>query len=372
MLRNNQLLIIAPALLALIVSFDVVAIGYILSRLLPLANIRGWLANEYWEIAKSAMLIVSVYSVIAFLGSVALLASGSVPAGPVANPVGNLVYYTEGYLCNVDVIVSSSMRELTAFFIAEGAIKGIIIKYGPPLPLGYIPGLEELPVLTTGVQINLFSNFLIESNFVYHSQMTSIYNDVLVFLMFPLKVFNESEILLLPLLVTIALSMLIPAGILMRAFPFTRNAGGTLIGIGIGIAIVWPSTLLIINAPISSYFYNVAFPAQLNPAGVHAAQLCTSTLPLHGVLSWPCVWIINAFNYWSVPQYVHAYYIAFTTINSIYPSLNAVMDISLYSVLQLYILLIIDILVAYTLTDNIARMLGGTIRLRLGGKLKLV
>ncbi len=370
MLHSNQLLIIAPALLALIVSFDVVAIGYILSRLLPLANIRGWLVNEYWEIAKSAMLIVSIYSVIAFLGSVALLASGNVQAGgPVANPVGNLVYYTEGYLCNVDGIVSSSLKELTTFFIAEGSIKGIEISFGAPIPLGLIPGLEELPVLTTGVKINLFSNFLIESNFVYHGQMTSIYNDMLVFLMFPLKVFNESEILLLPLLVTIALSMLIPAGILMRAFPFTRNAGGTLIGIGIGIAIVWPSTLLIINAPISSYFYNFAFPMPPQFTGITASQCTTS---LGGILSWPCKWTIDAVNSWNPQQYVDAYYLAFTTINSIYPSLNAIIDISLYSILQLYILLIIDILVAYTLTDNIARMLGGTIRLRLGGKLKLV
>lgn len=367
-LQNNELMMIEPALLALIISFDVVAVGYILSRLLPLTNIRGWLTSEYWEIAKSAMLIVSIYSVITFLSSTALLLSGTAaPGGIIANPVGNLVYHTEVYLCNVDSNVSASIQNLTGFFLAEGVLKSITIEYGVPIPLGLIPDLEELPTITTGVTLPFYSNFLIDSNFIYHGQFTSIYNDMITFLLFPLKVFNESEILLLPILVEIALAMLIPTGLFMRAFPFTRNAGGTLIGFGVGIAVIWPSTLLLINAPISSYFYNTVLGGMPSSS---AQPVTYPTSSSGSFISYAWNYLIDPFR--NMVTISNDLWLAFSTINSIYPSLNAIMDMSIYSILQLYILLIIDILVAYTLTDSVARMLGGTIRLRLGGKLKLV
>ncbi len=61
---------VAVALLALTFSFDVVALGYIISKIFPQTGINEWLPNEYWEIAKSAILIVSIYALLAFATNV--------------------------------------------------------------------------------------------------------------------------------------------------------------------------------------------------------------------------------------------------------------------------------------------------------------
>ncbi|MEM3255372.1 MAG: hypothetical protein QXH69_03310, partial [Candidatus Micrarchaeaceae archaeon] len=43
--------IFSLSLIALELSFDVVAIGYIIGKLFPGTGIHSWLRNEYWEIA---------------------------------------------------------------------------------------------------------------------------------------------------------------------------------------------------------------------------------------------------------------------------------------------------------------------------------
>ena len=44
----------------------------------------------------------------------------------------------------------------------------------------------------------------------------------------------------------------------------------------------------------------------------------------------------------------------------------------IFLVFQFFFVFVLDLMIGYTITDKIARMLGGSIRLDLGGKLKLV
>ena len=67
--------------------------------------------------------------------------------------------------------------------------------------------------------------------------------------------------------------------------------------------------------------------------------------------------------------------IAFSTIGSIYPALNFLLGYGvngMYLAFQVFFLFVLDLIILFPLTDGIARLLGGTIRFQLGGKLKLV
>ncbi|MEM3781452.1 MAG: hypothetical protein QXT43_00615, partial [Candidatus Micrarchaeaceae archaeon] len=57
-------------------------------------------------------------------------------------------------------------------------------------------------------------------------------------------------------------------------------------------------------------------------------------------------------------------------INQIYSFINIYIPYGLYFVLQL-LLFIFDLVIVYAIGDNIAKMLGGTFRLSLGGRIKL-
>ena len=70
------------ALIALTISFDIVAIAFAISRVFPNLGIRNWLQSEYWEIAKSAIIIVSIYGAIMFVGNLSYaIAPSSIATG---------------------------------------------------------------------------------------------------------------------------------------------------------------------------------------------------------------------------------------------------------------------------------------------------
>lgn len=58
--------------------------------------------------------------------------------------------------------------------------------------------------------------------------------------------------------------------------------------------------------------------------------------------------------------------------SNVIPAINMLVQYNLYLVMQFYILGVLDLMILYAFTDNIAKMLGGSIRLGIGRKLKLV
>ena len=180
------------------------------------------------------------------------------------------------------------------------------------------------------------------------------------------------EILILPFLMAIGLTLLIPAGLFLRAVPFLRGIGGTLIAIGLGIALFWPATLALLNAPVTQYFGDLWQPVAANPAAAYSNSQ-NSVCPEFGIGQWLCFGVTDIMqsisNSFSLSLDVWG--VALATILNIYPFLNYFLYYSLYLVFQLFVLLVIDILLVYPLTDGVARMLGGTIRLSLTDKLRL-
>ena len=58
------------------------------------------------------------------------------------------------------------------------------------------------------------------------------------------------------------------------------------------------------------------------------------------------------------------------SLTSIYPAFNGIQYYSFVLTLQ-FVLLLLDVVIVVTIAQNIAKILGGSIRLGIGGRLKL-
>ncbi len=378
---------IGIALLALIVSFDVIGIGYMISKLVPSSNVGNWLSKEYWEVTKSAILIAVIFSVMTLMSSIGIMLVGSPAsygqAGTLSSNIQGLISGSESYLCTVNNNANVALDNIAPVILGMGFVQSIKVIYNgfpiPPVPDG------ALPVFRTGVTFNIWSSLLAKVSFIWLGQWLSLFIDFILYLIVPVKVIYTTQILLLPYLMAIGLGFLIPAGLIMRALPFVRGIGGTLIAFGIGFVIVWPGMMLLFNAPVSAAFCSLLSPNFCNtavgpspstiigPTGTSSpGSVCTENSAIAGTtLSSVCTTLVA---YWDgIPNlFYDEFAVPWETIVSFYPAMNLLIQYSAYLIFQLFFLFVIDLMMFYAITDNIASMLGGSIKLQLGRKLKLV
>ncbi len=346
---------IGLAALALTVSFDVVAIGYIIGKLLPATGVLSWINSEYWEIAKSAMLIASIYAIIVLAGS---LAAPFVSSAAATSPLAALVNGAQSYLCTATLTVSNDLSYLSGISIGVGLWKHT--------SLGVYSAIPFPPFVSAfifGFTFSPYQNQFLESSFITIVTYESLLNDIITVVALIVSVILIFQMDLLFAMVTIGLAVLIPIGLILRAFPFIRGVGGTLVALGIGIAVIYPATLAVFNAPVSSLIQNgLAWPTPAPPA--------YSSQPFWLSIYTGTVGSIVGGIIGSNAIYAPGYTAGMASFSSIYPGVNGIVNHSIYSIAQL-LLFIVDLMVVYPLVDSLASLLGGTIRLQLGGKLKL-
>lgn len=376
---------ITVSAIALMFSFDVLGIGYVISKLVPASNVNNWLQREYWEVAKSAILIAVVFSVITFISGIGVILNGQI-TGASATTTGNyisnvqsLALSSENYLCTVNDEANLSINEVAPYLYDIGFLQSVKVSYaGLPIALYGIPWS---PVFRSGVSLNIFASLLTSIQIVFLGPTTSVFIDFVLFLIVPIKVFYSTQIIILPFLIFMGLGILLPMGLVMRAIPFIRGIGGTLIAFGIGVAVVWPSILILFNAPVSSYFCNLVgtgFCTITGPTAASIAPGAQNSCPTSSLIGLVCSSITSwlgtgsgssvSFN----GSILSLFPTAWLSIDSLYPGLNLLIQYNLYLIMQFFVLSVLDLMIFYALTDNIARMLGGTIKISLGRKLKLV
>lgn len=391
--------VIALSCIALMMSFLVIAIAYAIGKILPASNISNWLQKEYWEIIKSAILVAVVFLVISLVSSIGLILNGSATSAIGAYPssVQSLALYSENYLCTVNNQANLSISNFAPYLFDVSLVKSISLSYGGfPIP----PLLTFGPVFRSGINgaYLFYQSFLLGVNIIYLGPMTSIFMDFVIFLVVPAMVFYSSQIVLLPFLIFLGLAVLFPIGLVMRSLPLLRGIGGTLIAFAIGIAIIWPSILILFNAPVSSWFCGVvgtSFCTPLGPVSISSfTQFTNSALSYcqnpqnvpQGFMSTSCSSIINtitnmfnsptgasiAANAQGFSNVIGYMPLAIESGSNVLPAINMLVQYNLYLIMQFYILGVIDLMILYAFTDNIAKMLGGSIRLGIGRKLKLV
>ncbi len=370
---------VSLSVMALMISFAVVAIALILSSLFPHMGIRNWLQSEYWEITKSAIIIVVIFSMLSIVGNVAYAFAPS-GGGPITG--GNitpLINSTELYLCNVNY----NMMDVWSWVGLIGSGSGFWsnVKLGSYFA---VPVWDFFGIVSGSVFVP-FNNWMLQTGNPMIAAYGSIIGDAINFLIFPFTVILLILVYVLPTMTLIGLTFFVPLGIVLRAFPFIRGIGGTMIAIGIGMSIVLPGVLIILNSSVTNYISQaVAFtpPPLPSPTGFGSfisscpfmtafvlvgPSFCTTvpvtTSALPNLLSTVAYSASND----QVGQYNGANVFSDTAI---YQYMDILMSMVPYVLLQL-VLITIDLVVVYAITDSIARAMGGSIRFQLGGKLRI-
>ena len=137
--------------------------------------------------------------------------------------------------------------------------------------------------------------------------------------------------------------------------------GGTLIAIGIALALLYPTVLVLLNVPITQFMSNVIpSPSSIGTCSINGAG--------------PIGWLINiGEGLFCGLKTTEAYGIGigtgFLSTISIYPAFNGIFSYIFPLIVQ-FILFVFDIIIIYTIAQEIAKMLGGNLRLGIG-KFKL-
>ncbi len=367
------------AVIALMVSFAVIAIGYMVGKAFPTTGVQNWLHTEYWELAKSIMLIISIYAILTVVSNLGVVVTGSLQAGCVTTPatgpnayignLGNLYSESEYYLTTA----ASNTKYAWNFVGTESAAIGMLqymtvgLWLPIPIPIPFVGGFA----FEFGFTMRPYQNYMIESGNVIIQHFESSIYDLTQFVLYPVTIMLIGLQGALPLLMSLGLGFLIPLGLIFRAFPFVRGIGGTLVAMGFGAAIVFPSILVFFNAPITNGMSQLIYgpsgsPPSLSPTwngcpSGNSWLMCEMTNVLAAVLPSGYVNVIEMG--WQA--------FGGTGANGgMFPFLNYELTYGFYLILQL-ILFVFDLLILYTITDNVAKLLGGTIRLSLGSKLKV-
>ena len=343
--------------LAFMLSFLVIAIGVIINRVVPGTKLNEWLKDEYWEMAKSAILIAGAISILVFAGNISLLLIGQQATGSYTlsglNQILNTLSSSSGYaLCSIYGDIND-FEGGSPLGIATGIStwKTINVGYWLPIP---IPGVGAF---TFGSKFLLYNNPMLES--VSAGQFESIVNDIINFLYFPVSSLVVFMYILIPLIVYIGIMVFVPLGIIFRAFPFLRPIGGTLFAFGVGLSIVFPLLIILINEPLTSILYSMLSYSIPPPT--------TGNGLLNGIIKVLFISLNIVLNDIS-PLYNFASAIPPTV--SIYPALNIYAPYFMFLFAE-FLFLLIDLMIWYPLVDSIAKSLGGTIRLELGGRLRI-
>jgi len=204
----------------------------------------------------------------------------------------------------------------------------------------------------------------------------SFLKDVTSMVVTPVLLIFQSLYVLLPTIAILGLAVFLPIGMILRAIPFLRGIGGTMIAVGITISLIFPTTLLALNVPVTSYLTPLYSSVSAGTSDIFTCSgldclatglLETVTMGLASANSGVLSWLIG-------PNAVYASFLeGFGTglynIDSIYPAMNFVTYETTGLALQV-ILIVLDLMICLVAANAIARPLGGRVGFGIG-KLKL-
>ena len=359
--------VIGFVMLALVLSIMVVAIVYMIGKLFPSTGLLGWVNQEYWEIAKSGIIVVMIFALLLFISNIGVaLTNTPVTAysktDTYLNNMNGLVYSSETYLLTTDSYVAAGWCTLGSVNFGVALLNSLKIEYYVPVPI-IIAGLKfgtAFSILSTPTLLAGTDNTI--------SQLNSMMVDLIIGLYYPVSMIILILIEALPIIVWVGLGFFIPIGLVFRALPILRGIGGTFIATGIAMAVLLPMVLVVFNYPVTQVFQGVLPIQTTTPSSTCNFQ---ST-----VLTYACKAFMLVINSESaaVTNGVRVGYSlgwGFSAFDGLYTILNVLTPYSVFMMIQL-ILFILDIIIINAIADNIAKALGGGIKLSLGGKLKLI
>ncbi len=359
------------AIVATILSIMLVAIMYMVGKLFPHSGIMGWINQEYWEIAKSVLIVIIIFGLLAFLSNVAV----SMTNTPVTaysktnsylNNLNGLVYSSETYLLTVDSYTAAGWCTLGTVEFGTALLNSIVANYYVPIPI---------PIILAGIKLGLSFKLLSTSTLLIGTdptigQLQSLLTDTVLLLYYPLSMLDLILIEILPALVWIGLGFFIPFGLVFRSLPFIRRIGASFIAIGIALSLLLPMTLVMLNYPVTQAFQGILPIVTIKSTSSLNCNLNSVVLDFVCKAVGEVISLSSAYQANQLRLFA-GFYWGGSAFAGIYTILNVLVPYMAFMLLQ-EVLLIIDVVIIYSIADNIARALGGSLRTSLGGKLKLI
>jgi hypothetical protein len=367
---------LALAIMGLMISFALVGITYMIGEVVGVDGFKGWYKSELSESVKSTLLVVIIFVGIFIAGGVALAlagsgtssASGQTPA--LSGLSGLYTSVNSTYISSEAGVMTSSFSNMQSFLDGVGLANSTEINFWVPIPVFVIPITGTVITAGTGAVI------LPITNNVLGDPSKGFINSILTLVIIPMTLLFEVLYYMFGTIIGVGLGLLIPTGIVLRAIPFLRPMGGTLIAMGIGIAIIFPIVLLTVNLPVTNYISGSLFTS-MQGSGTSSTTytIASAIVPGGGIIStFISAAIAIAFPGSSggtgsalFSQPLIAGFAGMFT--GVYTGLNFV-TYWLFNPLLQFLLIVADVIIVYTLSNNIARLLGGSITLGLG-KFKL-
>ncbi len=358
------------AFIALTVSLLMIAVSYMIGEVLQISGFKNWYKAEIWELTKSALLVAIIFSLLVEIGGIANALVGAPPGSTtsLSSTLGSL--YTSiqsNYLVPELASAYTAYWGLLGVSVGLSFIKSISVMLYIPIPVLPIPPLT-IGALSFGFQENLFLSNTLESSHGSYSFVNQAFDFITVPL---LMLFQFMKDMFIPLAM-LCLSILLPIGLVFRAMPFLRSIGGMLIAIAIAISIIFPTLLLAINVPIQNFLMNTLSP----PTAPTTFTINTSPLicpllqQIFNTVKTPiCSIVTSPFIVDSSVFFTGILVGMFGPMSGISAVYNYVLFLILPLIIE-FLLLIIDLVITIVIAENIARLLGGALKLGIG-RLKL-
>ncbi len=396
--------------LGVLLSFLIIAIVYMVGNVMNFKPLKDWYRAELWESIKTMLLIGIIISALVIMSAMADMLVGANYITPLRGTQGALstnlanLYNADNVYINQQLGLSyQAYAAMLGLSTGVGILKSAEFRLWIPVPI-WIP---LTPVVLGAFQFGSIES-IYKSNFISATPGESAYSltqSITGTVVIPMLILFQVQSSFFYDIMMLGLGILIPIGVIFRAFPLIRNIGGTLIATGIGIAIVYPSLLLLLNMPISNYVYAftysqslsngcpfnsglickgwngmMAFLATANPLGAVSGMVTGSSVPGSIVGSGPLVdfpvqvalGTVATGNANVIGAMNQGLGVGLVTplIMGIYPTLNFILANTLGMLLQ-FILVAVDLLVGLLITGAITQMLGGKVRLGIGNKLSI-
>jgi hypothetical protein len=384
------------AAVGILLSLSFVAIAYMLGEVLKLEGLSSWYKTELWETTKSMLIIATIYGVLVMASSISTAFASTVitqnggtfvGAGPCAASsllttnlcmlyqnvyAGYLTTQLQGAYTSFAAIFGLSMGAAALGSITLNTWFGVDIL--PPIP----PAVTFLTFKFGSYNVKIFaSNYLVPLGGTGYSLL----KDVMTIVVLPMILLLQFQYDLLPTIIVLGLVVFVPMGIMLRAIPFLRPIGGTLIAIGITVSLIYPMLMLVLNLPVTNYFNYVFTSASSSSSCSGSDLICNffqdvsqaidtaiNAVPI--ALMGDVLGSQNAWSTANIQAYNNGANVGLDNVNSIFPAINFITDNTSNLVLQ-FVLFFLDMIIALIAANTIAKPLGGSVKLGLG-KFKLV
>lgn len=373
---------IVYVIIALLLSFTIVALAYLFGEVLNIQSFKGWYRSELWEAIKSLIIVGAVFSAILIFGEFAALLPGAPTPIPLGGISGFDYLYQTGffYLAGSPTapgaidLVNESYNNLLGISVGSELLKNFKVQsyFTIPFPPVPWPGAVVFGSLNLGADFNPYVSSVLNTGPTASANLELL---SLQYLLLPMLVVIGAQTYLFIILIQIGLGVLLPLGLILRAIPFLRGIGGTLIALAIATVIIYPALLAFFNAPIT-FFFSPLYPTQatVTPSPCEEFIECAliggyNLYPELTFANLPSTTVENdegAFlNGFFAGQ--NAFFGDPTTsyAASLSPVLSTLFNYLVPVVVQ-FILLVLDLIIGYTVTQNVAKVLGGNIRLGIG------